>query len=190
MGSFEKNLAQGQLGEGIISKWLQERGHSVFPAYQIEQHTGKGPQLFSAARDLVLPDLLVFKGKNIHWVEAKNKTCFSWHRITSRWTTGIDLRHYEEYQEVSERTELPVWLVFWHPKSQPDLRDLDHGSPKECPTGLFGGDIDRLKDCENHRAESFNHASNTGHGKSGMVYWAVNNLQRLDSNGTTINANI
>ena len=104
MGRFEQNLATGQLGESLISQWLQGRGHAVFPAYQIEHQTGKGPQLFAASGDLVLPDLLAFRAGEIKWFEAKHKTCFTWHRKSRRWTTGIDLRHYEEYQEVAHRT--------------------------------------------------------------------------------------
>ena len=28
------------------------------------------------------------------------RTAFSWHRLSGRWVTGIDLRHYEHYQEI------------------------------------------------------------------------------------------
>lgn len=171
MAGFEQNLANGRLGEGAISRWLQSRGHMVFPAYDIEHGTGKGPQLFSASGDLVLPDLLTFRGGKILWFEAKKKTCFSWHRMTQRWTTGIDLRHYGEYQEVAARTGLPVWLLFFHPDGVPSDSDLAFGCPKECPTGLFGGDLANLTACENHRSDR--------HGRSGMVYWAASSLGYL-----------
>lgn len=169
MSRFEQNLAVGQLGESLISRWLQSRGHAVFPAYQIEHQTGKGPQMFAASGDLVLPDLLAFRQGKIQWFEAKHKTCFTWHRMTGRWTTGIDLRHYGEYQEVAARTGLPVWLLFFHPNSQPDARDLRHDCPPECPTGLFGNDIAILTKCENHRSDRW--------GRSGMVYWSVDALR-------------
>lgn len=171
MGKFEKSLAFGQLGESLISRWLQSRGHMVFPAYQIEHSTGKGPQLFSASGDLVLPDLLSFRQGKVMWFEAKHKTCFTWHRISQKWTTGIDLRHYEEYQEVAGRTSLSVWLLFYHPKGKPDQRDLQHGSPKICPTGLFGNELSLLQKTENHRSDKW--------GKSGMVYWAHENLRLI-----------
>lgn len=171
VGKFEQSLAIGQLGEGAISRWLQGRGHAVFPAYQIEQHTGKGPQLFAASGDLVLPDLLAFRCGKVQWFEAKRKTCFTWHRISQRWTTGIDLRHYGEYQEVAERTGLPVWLLFLHPTSKPDARDLEHNCPAECPVGLFGNDLEILKLRESHRSDR--------HGKSGMVYWTHQDLRLL-----------
>ena len=169
MGRFEQNFATGQLGESLISRWLQGRGHAVFPAYQIEHQTGKGPQLFAASGDLVLPDLLAFRAGEIKWFEAKHKTCFTWHRISRRWTTGVDLRHYEEYQEVAHRTSLPVWLLVFHPNARPSENDLAYGCPAECPTGLFGNDIQILTDCESHRSDR--------HGRSGMVYWAHESLR-------------
>ena len=170
-GEFEQRLSFGRVGEGVISRWLQSRGHLVFPAYEKEIGSGKGPQLFCSAGDLVLPDILAFCGSRIQWVEAKHKTCFTWHRMTQRWTTGIDLRHYREYQEVAARTELPVWLMFYHPQSKPDDRDIKHGCPPECPTGLFGNDIETLSACENHKSSKW--------GKSGMVYWAVDSLRLI-----------
>jgi len=173
VGRFEQHLRQGQLGESIISKWLQSRGHAVLPAYQIEHQTGKGPQLFAATGDLVLPDLLAFRGQKILWVEAKHKTCFTWHRLTGRWVTGIDLRHYGEYQQVAERTGLPVWLMFWHPSAEPAARDLQQGCPDKCPVGLFGNDLAVLIKTENHRHSNW--------GRSGMVYWARAGLKLIAS---------
>ena len=171
MGRFDQTLAMGRVGESAISRWLQGRGHAVFPAYEIEKGSGKGPQLFAASGDLVLPDLLAFRAGRIRWFEAKHKTCFSWHRLTGRWVTGIDLRHYGEYREVAERTATPVWLLFFHPLAEPAASDRAHGCPSECPTGLFGNDLAILARCENHRSDR--------HGRSGMVYWAHDSLRRL-----------
>jgi hypothetical protein len=171
MGKFEVALAFGQQGEQTVSKWLQSRGHMVFPAYEKEGGDFKGPQLFSSSGDLVLPDLLAFRSGKAIWFEVKRKTCFTWHRISKQWVTGIDLHHYGQYIEVSARTGLPVWLMFYHPKSTPDARDLSHGCPTSCPTGLFGNDIASLQSCENHRHEKW--------GKNGMVYWSNRSLKRL-----------
>ena len=171
--SFAQTLKYGQVGEGIISKWLQSRGFMVFPAYQLEIPSGKGPQLFSHSGDLVLPDMLLFRSGKIFWCEAKRKTAFTWYRKKGRWTTGIDLRHYQEYIEVACRTGLPVWLLFYHPDSTPSVEDRSHNCPHECPVGLFGGNILRLVECESHQSDR--------HGKSGMVYWGVGSLTRLAS---------
>lgn len=181
MGNFAHALAFGQEGETLISRWLQSRGHIVFPAYEKQINTGKGPQLFSAAANYVLPDLLVFRRNGVCWIEAKHKNFFTWWRRTSVWTTGIDLRHYEEYQQVSALTGVPCWILFWHPSSNPDPRDIQAGSPAQCPTGLFGNDLATLAGCEDHRCLSLDPVRDgmVGHGRSGMVYWAVDDLKLL-----------
>lgn len=171
MDSFERSLAFGQRGEQTVSEWLQSRGHLVFPAYEKEGSDYKGPQLFSSSGDLILPDLLAFRDGKAIWFEVKRKTCFTWHRLTRRWVTGIDLHHYQQYLEVRRRVGLPVWLVFHHPESVPDTRDVDRGCPDLCPSGLFGNSIDKLKESENHRHSNW--------GKSGMVYWASDSLRML-----------
>lgn len=171
MGSFEKALAFGQAGELTVSKWLQSRGHAVFPAYEKEGGDFKGPQLFAASGDLVLPDLFAFRNGKTIWFEVKRKTCFTWHRISRKWVTGIDLHHYHQYQEVAARTSTPVWLMFFHPENKPDARDAQRGCPPKSPAGLFGNDISTLQGCENHRHENW--------GRHGMVYWSHESLKFL-----------
>jgi hypothetical protein len=168
---FDQSFAKGLVGESAISRWLQSRGHAIFPAYQVEINAGKGPQLFAECGDLVLPDMLSFFRGKIQWFEAKHKTCFTWHRNSGKWTTGIDLRHYGEYMEVAERTSLPVWLLFYHPNARPSDADLAFGCPSECPTGLFGDKIENLAKNESHRSDR--------HGPSGMVYWAHESLRLI-----------
>jgi len=171
MGNFEVDLAFGQAGEVTVSKWLQSRGHMIFPAYEKEGGKFKGPQLFSSDGDLVLPDLLAFREGRAIWFEVKRKTCFSWRYISKKWVTGIDLHSYAQYQQVSERTQLPVWIIFHHPDSKPDQRDIPRGCPHTCPTGLFGNEISVLRRVESHRHKNW--------GRSGMVYWAHNDLKLL-----------
>jgi len=174
MMTFQQSLEYGQAGESVISQWLQDRGCKVFPAYEKLIDTGKGPQLFTAQGNFVLPDLLVFgEGQeSIFWAEAKHKTRFTWHRISQTWQTGIDLRHYLEYCEVQLRTGLPVWLMFLHAQSKPSQSDLAHGAPKTCPSGLFGNALSELMLAESHRSQR--------HGVSGMVYWPESALVRLN----------
>ena len=173
MADFSEKLAMGRVGEGAISKWLQGRGHAVFPAYEIEVSSGKGPQLFAASGDLVLPDLLSFCSGKAQWFEAKTKTCFTWHRVSQKWVTGINVRHYDEYQEVAARTGLAVWLLFLHPKDRPSDDDISRGCPPSCPTGIFGNNLGILTGCESHRWPPI--------GTGGMVYWAAGNLRRFAS---------
>jgi len=156
--NFQESLADGRAGESIIAKWLIGRGFSVLPAYEKIINEGKGPQLYAASGGIIAPDLVAIRSRSVLWVEAKHKTAFSWHRITNRWVTGIDLRHYYEYQIVQRETELPVWLLFLHRGGH--AKD----SPSVSPSGLFGNDLAVLMAHENHRHANW--------GKSGMVYWA------------------
>lgn len=179
--SFDSQLAYGKVAESYIAKWLIYRGNAVMPAYQIEKDAGKGPQLFTGKGGFVAPDIVAFTSRGVIWIEAKHKTVWSWHRNTQRWTTGIDLRHYEDYQRVARHTNLPVWLVFYHSTDKPAQRDVERGCPTKCPVGLFGGEIFKLTKTENHRAPGLNIArdGNIGHGRSGMVYWSFNSLKLL-----------
>lgn len=179
--TFDENLQFGRVAEGLIATWLQSRGNAIMPAYEIEKATGKGPQLFCLDGDFVAPDMLVFTANGIRWIEAKHKTHFTWHRITKRWTTGIDMKHYHDYLMVEKQTKLPVWLMFFHGDSRPSDEDRGHGCPNECPTGLFAGKLFDLVVSENHRAPKYDptRAGLVGHGRTGMVYWAPDAFKLL-----------
>ena len=165
---FKKQLHIGKIGESIIAEWLKHRGYNVLPVYEKEISEGKGPTLFTFDnKDIICPDIFVFNGETAFWVEAKHKSAFSWHRITKRWVTGIDLKHYYDYLEIANKySSWPVFLLFLH-------RD---GTAKDTPigmispTGLYGEDILILSGKENHRHEN--------HGKTGMVYWAISSLNK------------
>lgn len=171
--AFQKNLAFGQMAESKIARWLKSRGNVILPVYDIEYETGKGPRLALPDGWLIAPDLLVFKAKTIFWCECKHKTVFSWHRLTQRWVTGIDLRHYLDYLKVSDDISLPVWLFFLHESEHPRAQDLRNGSPATCPAGLFGNELQLLRKSENHRHGNW--------GNSGMVYWADSSLKLIIS---------
>lgn len=169
---FETNLQQGRLTETAIVKWLRARGNGVVTVYEIEHHTGKGPRYFAPTKAYVAPDILVFpKDEQVLWCEAKHKTVFSWHRKTQRWVTGVDIRHYEDYQRVQDETGIDVWLIFAHHSATPSESDLKYGAPPFCPSGLFGQRLEYLTRKENHRSDNW--------GSSGMVYWAESSLLRL-----------
>lgn len=181
--TFSEQLAHGKVAEGLIAKWLMARGNSILPVYEIEKSSGKGPQFFTRDAEHVAPDMIAFTGEGVMWIEAKHKTVFTWHRNTSKWTTGIDLRHYGDYLHVAKQTRLPVWIMFFHRDSAPSETDRRAGCPSECPTGLFGADLFRLVLSENHRSLPLDRARDgfLGHGNSGMVYWAHSDLKRLAS---------
>lgn len=163
--SFSDALAMGQAGESTIAQWLQTRGYTVLPVYEKIMDTGKGPQLYTPTAQIIAPDLFVFRGATALWVEAKHKTAFSWHRLTQRWVTGIDLRHYQDYLRVDAETPWPVWLLFLHEGGQ--AKD----SPPDSPCGLFGERLAYLREHENHRHANW--------GRSGMVYWARDTLRQI-----------
>ena len=171
--SFQANLAFGQQAETEVAKWLMRRGYSILPVYDIEYDTGKGPRLFSQGSQIIAPDALVWRAGKCTWVECKRKTCFSWHRKSSSWVTGIDRCHWSHYQRIAAVTGIDVWILFLHGSSRPDHRDVMHGCPDSCPSGLFGQSLAILEGCINHV-----HAN---YGKSGMVYWRHASLVLLSS---------
>lgn len=155
----QQNNRFGKVAESAIAQYLMRRGRAILPVYEKLIDEGKGPQLFTAEGSFVAPDLCAIGNGKIIWAEVKHKTAFTWHRITGRWTTGIDLRHYSDYQRVAEKTRLPVWIFFLHEGGA--AKD----SPPDSPSGLFGNELGILTQRENHRSDRW--------GKSGMVYWAI-----------------
>jgi hypothetical protein len=162
---FDRSLEFGQAGESSIARWMRSRGHTLLPAYEKIIDTGKGPRVFGPKGAIVSPDFLVWKGDKAFWLEAKRKTGFTWHRLTNRWVTGIDLRHYEDYLKIQGVSPWPVWLLFLQEGGP--AKD----SPEVSPSGLYGRPLTYLKDHENHRHQNW--------GRSGMVYWAANDLQLI-----------
>ena len=162
--SFAQNLQAGIVGETKIANWFKRKGYSILPVYEVEMDSGKGPRLLTPTRSLIAPDMVVYKGDKCYWIEAKHKTAFSWHRLTGKWVTGIDIKHYEHYCEIDSNSPWHVWLLFLQRGGQ--AKD----SPGS-PAGLYGNTLKRLRQCENHRHANW--------GKHGMVYWAIDNLMLI-----------
>jgi len=164
--TFQKMLAIGKTGEGIIAQWMKRQGFNVLPVYEKEQGEYKGPALYTVEGSLIAPDMLVFKpgGKTV-WIEAKTKSAFTMHHKTGHWTTGIDLRNYQDYLQVQDVSPWPVWLLFLHFDGQ--AKD----SPAGCPTGLFGNSLTFLRQNEHHR--------HPNGGRGGMVYWQDTALRKI-----------
>ena len=164
MASFQQSLSTGKAGESLISSWLRHRGFNVLPVYEIENNQFKGPAIYASdGKEIIAPDLLAI-GEKVIWVEAKHKTAFTWHRISSQFVTGIDIRLYEHYIKANSIVKWPIWLLFLHKGGQ--AKD----SPVS-PSGLFGNDLEYLSKNENHRHKN--------HGKSGMVYWSISCLKKM-----------
>ena len=162
---FKKSLEYGQIAEGAIVKWLIERGNSVIPVYEKEIDTGKGPQVFTANESVVAPDVLVYKNGKFFFAECKRKNAFTWHRISKRWTTGIDIRHYKEYLKVSDIFETEVYLFFLQ------MGGVAKDSEKS-PSGLFYNSLSFLS-----KDENINHVNDKW--AKGMIYWSIDKLIKI-----------
>lgn len=175
--SFQQALSTGQLGESLIAQWLRNKGYNVLPAYEKEIDNGKGPRLFTATGNertqLISPDLFVMGRGRFFWVEAKHKTRFSWYGVGRYFVTGVDLKHFHDYCRVADSTEIPVYLLFLHRETETWSTDVEKwGAPLECPVGLFGKDIDFLRNNRSHESPRY--------GTDGMIYWRpFIHLQRM-----------
>lgn len=147
----------GKTGETQIAQFAINSGFNVLPVYE-NSEAYKGPTVYTAEKRIVSPDMIVFNKKETMWIEAKHKSAFTWHKITGRWTTGIDLRHFYDYCELIEKVSFPVWLLFLHRDGI--AKDTPEG--KHSPAGLFGGKLENLMSNINHKSDK--HAN-------GMVYW-------------------
>lgn len=166
MDDFRKSLAQGQIGESHVARWLKRNGYAVLPVYEKILDTGKGPQLFTLTESIVAPDMQCFCIGEQYFVEAKKKSAFTWFRRWSEWQTGIDLRHYRHYLRFQELTHAEVWIMFLHERGN-QAKD----SPP-CPLdGLFGQTLSLLKTTMDHPSPN--------HGRSGMAYWNSGDLVKL-----------
>ena len=165
--SFENTLSEGLAGESVITRWLNQQGCHVLPAYEVSQNRGKGPRLFTASEQLIAPDLLCLNDTKVFWVECKTKAAFVWHRLSETWRTGLDLRHWQDYLKVEDTTGIPVWLLFLH---KPGSLAKDTPEGMQSPHGLYGESLAKLRDNVHHE--------HTNHGSSGMVYWELETLTK------------
>lgn len=152
----------------MIACYFKSKGHNILPVYEIEKHTGKGPQVFNAKGSLIAPDMLIWRFNKCFWIEAKHKSAFAWNRKYQIWTTGIDLKHWEHYQEVSKISKWPVYILFLHRGGQAKDSPVSEG-------GLFGGEIKYLMKNEHHRCDA------EKWGNKGMVYWNKDDLHKYAS---------
>lgn len=157
---FQKQLAFGQMAETAISKWIIGLGGIVVPAYDSENN--KGPRIFSLEGSLVAPDLLIFRQGKPNWIEAKHKSVFSWRGVGGFWETGIDAHHYRDYLKVEEKTNIPLFLLFYHESDIPWIKDRQRwpDCPARCPTGLY---------CVRPTEQQGRFGKE--HGRHGMYYW-------------------
>jgi len=159
MASFAECLKTGVAGEALIARWFIRQGYSVLPAYEVNTR-GKGPRLFTPNGELIAPDMFIFNDSTAAWIEAKNKTGFTWHRVSRTWQTGIDYHCWTDYLRLEMSDSWDVWIMFIQmPMDEP-------GAP---PPGLYGNSARALSSSIHHRGRNEKGGA--------MVYWTVDSLQ-------------
>lgn len=171
---FAENLQLGLVAESKIARWLLHRGWTILPAYEKEPGEFKGPRIYSATGQLIAPDMLAFrygpdKGE-IRWIEAKSKSAFAWYRKKQIWVDGIDKKCWDDYLELQKLAPWNIWLLFLH---SPGQLAKDTPAGMIPPSGLFGNQIDVLKERIDHESPKY--------GNGGMVYWQYKDLRLLSS---------
>ena len=115
----KKSVKKGNLGEDIILKWLEEKGWICYSV------TSDRPHAF---------DFLAVKNKKeIMIVEVKAKA-----KLNNFPETGIEIKHYNEYKEILEKYNIPVFIIFVDEMLKEiygnTLEELDNDS-RESPWG-------------------------------------------------------
>lgn len=115
--NFKEQLAFGVEGEHIIGQLLLNRGVTLLPLYQFDNHD-KAPLIHGQNMQRAAPDLTCFKDGRAYFVEVKSKR--EWERYTGKLETGIDMNAFEAYQAIKKATGLKVFLFFRHIEDPPE----------------------------------------------------------------------
>ncbi len=91
--SFDMAMRKGFLGEDIVKRLFERKGWVVYSPET------KGAHQF---------DILAIKDKDSAVaVDVKTKASMNWYPAT-----GVNQKHFEEYQRFSNKHSMPFWLVF------------------------------------------------------------------------------
>lgn len=91
--SFQQALKKGDVGEAIIKQYLESKGWVVY------QPTTSGAHCF---------DMMSIKNKKTAIaLDVKAKA-----RMNKYPATGVNLIHFNEYKNFSEKYSMPFWIVF------------------------------------------------------------------------------
>lgn len=113
--SFKESLAVGAEGEKEVAIHLIDLGYSVLPLYQFEPQTA--PMVLSKSDEHISPDLTLFIQGRCLFVEVKTKN--QWVEYGGTRETGCNYRHYKHYKTLSEKTGVPLFLIFNHLENEP-----------------------------------------------------------------------
>ena len=172
---------KGTIGESITARWLRSRGYTVIPAYEKQVSDWKGPRVYLPEGQLVAPDLFALITRHdqtyAFWGEVKTKERFTWRFTEGVWQTGLDCKYFEEYKELWEVHKLPVYIFFYHRRTDTDVRDVQRGAPDTCPAGLFVQRLDTLLALAQRGGRRGHTDQHTGK-YTPMVYWYIHHLQQ------------
>ena len=129
MFSFEEKLKFGEEGEQIVASALIARGSAVSPLYQFTADCA--PFLLTRERKVILPDLTCWSDGENYFVECKRKN--QWVEWGGVYETGLNQRHFADYERVKAVTGQRVYLFFLHEDARPEFN------------GLFYGEIHKIK---------------------------------------------
>jgi len=108
---FEAQLALGNMGELLVSRWLQSQGCGVLPGYDFSGGDGeKAPRLHFSDGGKVIPDLDVCRSGGRFWVEVKTFWAPAHNRSRGMMVHGVKARLLNEYAEVERATGTPVFV--------------------------------------------------------------------------------
>lgn len=112
MTSFDRRLALGQIGENTVVSCLEQEQFNVERNCDGLVIDHRGPSMLTPQGKIPRPDLTISQcGVSIP-AEVKTKTNRTKGIITGEVETGIDATKWQDYQEYSRKTGLPVLLVF------------------------------------------------------------------------------
>lgn len=103
---------RGHTAELNIAELMTRLGWQVNPTYN---YTGaednKAPRsLARGGPEYVLPDLQVWRSREMRWVEVKSKASANPRRVGNFLEHGIDKRHWDDYVAIDQTSGAPVYL--------------------------------------------------------------------------------
>ncbi len=112
--SFRERLAFGEEGEHEIAEFLIQKGVSILPLYQFESY--HAPYILRHDNTIVSPDLICFKN-DAFMIDVKTKN--QWVEYKGRVETGMNEKHYNQYNRLRNLTGKEVYIIFNHKKEEP-----------------------------------------------------------------------
>ena len=159
---YSRLLDRGLQSEQLVAHYIATRHRcEVMRSGYAKAKVGGAdlaPLLLGFGVQIIAPDMLTWRAGVPLWVEVKDKDSATWHRKSSQWQTGLDVRSLRAYQQVADRTKIDVCVWFVH---RGLARDDDPVGLRQ-PEGVYTGRISAL----DTRAREF----------GGMAYWDMSLL--------------